>query len=233
MDRNRIPGILAPLFLSAAILASWRYHPAQGPIELAPGTEAPISQSDVRRAFDSAFLPDAPGYERGAADAPVTVLEVADFGCRYCGSFARETLPGLLDEYVTTGKVRWKYVPLVMGMFRNGRAAALAAECAAEQGGEKFWRTHDLLYARQAEWQQRAEETTWVGYAASAGLEPAQFKDCLNGGAAAQRVAASVRLAEALGVRATPTFFIDGVRLEGALSGDEFRVLLNEALLRR
>jgi protein-disulfide isomerase len=233
MDKNRIPGILAPLFISAAIIVSWRYEPPRGPIELAPGTEAPRSPSEIQRAFDGALLPGAPGYERGAPDAKVTVLEFADFGCRYCGSFTRETMPRLLDEYVGAGKVRWKYVPLVMGMFRNGRAAATAAQCAAEQGNDAFWRMHDLLYVRQPEWQQSSADFDWTAYAAPAELNRAQFATCLSAGAAAQRVAAAVRLAEALGVRATPTFFIDGVRVEGALPIGEFRVVLDEALLKR
>lgn len=232
MDKNRIPGILAPLLVGAAIVLSWRYEKPSGPVELPAATEAPRALGQIQSAYESALAPGAPGYEYGLASAPVTVLELADFGCRYCGSFARETFPQLMNEFVKGGKVRWRYVPFVMGMFPNGKEATLAAECAAQQGESNFWRMHDALYARQSEWKDAADPATlFTTYAESGDLDAARFTTCWNSGEVKQRIAASNRLAEDLGVRATPTFFINGMRVEGALPVEEFRAILNEALL--
>ena len=70
------------------------------------------------------------GYNEGTADAPVRVLEFSDFGCGYCRQFHLESYPALFEEYMEEGKVEWKYVPMVSGMFENSLAATRAGECA-------------------------------------------------------------------------------------------------------
>lgn len=57
------------------------------------------------------------GYDRGSVTAPVVIIDFSDFGCPYCGQFSLETYPALEREYVTTGKVLFKYVPFLVGMF--------------------------------------------------------------------------------------------------------------------
>jgi len=64
------------------------------------------------------------GYDKGTPSAPLVVVEFSDFGCPYCGEFARETFPGLDKEFIRTGKVYFKYVPFVIGMFPNTLEAA-------------------------------------------------------------------------------------------------------------
>lgn len=165
------------------------------------------------------------GYSRGAEDAPVTVYEFSDFGCPFCGMFARGTYPELHEEFVATGKVRWTYVPFVMGMFPNGAESARAAECAAEQ--EKFWEMHDLLYAKQNEWKaSRSPERLVNGYAAELGLNADEFASCYREDRGGARTAINNRAADALRVRATPSFFVNGRLVEGALPAEQFRQLL-------
>lgn len=165
------------------------------------------------------------GYSRGAEDAPVTVYEFSDFGCPFCAMFASGTYPGLHEEFVETGKVRWTYVPFVMGMFPNGAESARAAECAAEQN--RFWEMHDLLYTRQNEWKKsRAPEDLFNDYARELGLEPSRFASCYRENRGAARTAINSRAASALGVRATPSFFINGRLVEGALPAEQFRRIL-------
>ena len=165
------------------------------------------------------------GYSRGAEDAPVTVYEFSDFGCPFCGMFARGTYPELHEEFVATGKVRWTYVPFVMGMFPNGAESARAAECAAEQ--EKFWEMHDLLYAKQNEWKaSRSPERLVNGYAAELGLNADEFASCYREDRGGARTAINNRAADAHRDRATPSFFEDGRLVEGALPAEQFRQLL-------
>ena len=166
------------------------------------------------------------GYSRGKEDAPVTVYEFSDFGCPYCGKFALETYPSLHKEFVATGKVRWTYVPFVMGMFPNGKEAARAAECAAEQ--QNFWAMHDLLYKKQNEWKpSNNPEGLYNAYARELDLTEERFASCYRGDRGAARTALNNRAADALYVRATPTFFVNGRLVEGALPLEQFREILN------
>lgn len=167
------------------------------------------------------------GYDEGAADAPVVIVNFSDFGCPYCGTYARETHPALAREYIATGKVFYKYVPFVMGMFPNGDKAARAAECAAEQG--QFAAMHDRLYAEQRAWKRGGEPAqVFAQAAASIGLDRPAFDACVRSGAVDARTAAANDRAMRLNIRATPTFFIDGREVEGALPLDVFRKVLDE-----
>jgi protein-disulfide isomerase len=231
MNLNEIPRMVTPLAIAGAILLSGRPHGAPPTVELEPGDLPLPSQNETQAAFEAALAPGAPGYDRGAARAEVTVLEFADFGCRYCASFAADAYPRLAAEFVRTGKVRWKYVPFVLGMFPNGEQAARAAECAAEQGTAGFGRMHDRLYAGRSEWENGADpEALFRSYAAAAGLNAARFASCYASDRPAERIRTSNALADRLAVRSTPTFFVNGYRIEGALPADQFREVLLDAL---
>lgn len=172
-----------------------------------------------------------PGHVRGAADAPVVVIEFSDFGCPYCARFATETYPELHREFVESGKVRWVYVPFVMGMFPNGDRAAMAAECAATEGEDAFWRMHDRIYETQGEWKNsRSPETHFASLAAGAGLDRSAFEACYAEQSMLARVLEHNHLSAQAGVRATPTFFVQGQRVEGALPAGVFRTLLTQVV---
>jgi len=231
MSTSAVPRIAAPLVLAAALLLSFRLQSAPPPIELQPGEPPPPSADSTRAALARALAPGAPGFDRGAAHAPVTVLEFADFGCPYCALFAGRTYPALAAEFVKTGLVRWRYVPFVLGIFTNGDEAARAAACAGEQGAAAFGRMHDRLFDEQDVWKAVPDPAAMFrGFARAAGLNDARFAACYASAEPAQRTLAANALADALGVRATPTFFVNGRRIEGALPADEFRAVLLEAL---
>ncbi len=229
-----IPRIAAPLLFAAALGLSFQLRAAPErvePIELASGEVPAPPLADVRAAYEAALLPGAPGYDRGATRADVTVIEFADFGCRYCARFTSESYPRIAAEFVATGRVRWRYVPFVLGMFSNGELAARAAECAGEQGRAAFGRLHDRLYQRRDAWMNVGDPAVLFGsLAGEARLDAARFASCYRSEAAGQRVRASNALAERLGVFSTPTFFINGRRVEGALPAEEFRTLLLDAM---
>ena len=167
------------------------------------------------------------GYDKGSPTAPIIMVDFSDFGCPYCGSHARQTLPSLEREFIATGKVFYKYVPLVMGMFPNGNTAARAAECAADEG--KFWPMHDRLYAGQQEWRKSGTPTPiYRRYAQELGLDANRFAACLVDGRTESRTKKASAVAKGLGIRATPTFAIDGQGIEGALPLDVFQKLLRE-----
>ena len=231
MSDHVLPRIAAPLLLAAAILLSFRLEQAPPPVTLAGGEPPTPSDAEIRSAYQRAIAPEAPGYDRGATRAPVTVVEFADFGCRYCAAFAAETYPKLANEFVKPGLVRWRFVPFVLGMFANGGGAARAGVCAGEQGAVAFGRMADWLFTAQGEWQRAGDPAgEFRRLADVAGLDAARFASCYLGAASDTLIRAANDLADQLGVRATPTFFVNGRRVEGALPVEQFRTVLVDAL---
>ena len=169
-------------------------------------------------------------HELAEPGATITVVEFSDFGCPYCGQFARSTFPALRDEFVKTGKVRWRFVPFVLGMFPNGLEAMRAATCVAEQDADAFWAMHDTLFAQQDAWKGTGyPDEMFRSYAVLAGANGDMFTECYQGVRSADRVTAANALAARSGVRSTPTFFVNGTMVQGALPLEEFRRVLLQA----
>jgi protein-disulfide isomerase len=175
-----------------------------------------------------------PGFTLGAPDAAITVIEFSDFGCGYCRQFALESYPELHRRYIEPGHVRWRYVPFVTGNFPNGEGAALAAECAAEQGDAFFWAIKDSIYTAQREWRvPGAGDAPFLAMAETIGLERGAFESCLASERPRRRVQAGNRLASMGSVTGTPTFYVEGRRVLGAVPAAQFAALLDALLAER
>lgn len=174
---------------------------------------------------------DALGWEVGDTAAPIRVLEFSDFGCGYCRQFHVETWPTLREEYVATGKVLWKFVPMELGMFGpNSENAALAAECALEQ--ERFPAMAERLFAEQGAWKRSGEpRPVFRRFAEEERLDVGRWESCMAAGDRRARVKAGTTASRRLGVRGTPTFFVVGYgAIPGALPLETFRQLLDEVV---
>ncbi|HEX9563872.1 MAG TPA: DsbA family protein [Gemmatimonadaceae bacterium] len=168
------------------------------------------------------------GHDKGGASARVFIVEFGDFGCSYCARFAAETYPRIDSAYIAKGAVRWKMIPYVTGMFRNSREVAEAAECAGEQGA--FFEMHDLLFARRKEWMASANIRALVAkYAAELKLNPAAFARCGMNPAIGARIRRNDALAASLQIRGTPTFFVNGRIVPGAIPFDLFQQVIDAA----
>ena len=168
------------------------------------------------------------GHDLGVATARVFIVEFGDFGCSYCAKFAAETYPRIDSAYITRGIVRWKMVPFVTGMFRNSREVAEAAECAADQGA--FWKMHDLLYAKRKEWMATSDIRTMVAkYAAQLQLDRTVFGRCVMNPEIRRRILRHDALAQQLGIRGTPTFYVNGRTVPGAIPFELFQQVIAEA----
>jgi protein-disulfide isomerase len=146
-------------------------------------------------------------HVRGPSEAPITLVEYADFECTYCGQ-AEPILRELLADF---GDIRyvWRHLPL-KDVHPHAQAAAEATEAAARQGA--FWAMHDLLLDHQGE----LLAANLVGYARELDLDIARFTADLRRHAGAAQVARDVNSADLSGVSGTPTFFLNGRRHHGA-----------------
>jgi protein-disulfide isomerase len=168
------------------------------------------------------------GFNRGAVEAPVKVVEMSDYGCGFCRQFHQETFPTLLTEFIETGMVEWKFVPFVTGMFENSPVATEAVECAYVQGEAAFEALNTRLWADQAEWKRSRDPGPVVrGWVSELGMDMEAFDACLANDDRIDRITAATELARQIGVRGTPTFIVIGYPpLQGALPLDTFREIL-------
>ena len=170
------------------------------------------------------------GYDQGSVNAPVVVIDFSDFGCPYCAQFTRETYPVIEREYVKTGKVFFKYVPFVVGMFPHAAEATRVAECVGDQG--RFWAMADHLYEAQSEWKRASDpRALLVGIAGVVGADTSVVSQCYRDGRSERRTARANDAANTLGVRVTPSFLVNERPIQGALPLAEFRKVIEAALL--
>ena len=108
-----------------------------------PSTLATAAQS---RSLDEVLATLGKGPTLGPASAPVTIIEFSDFQCGYCKKFWADTLPELKKSYFDKGTARFVFRHFAI-LGKHSEQAALAAECAAEQG--QFWNYHDMVFANQ------------------------------------------------------------------------------------
>ncbi len=209
--------------------------------EAPPRTSAPAAPTSASRQPTFAPAPtlsaEAAPEQRALGDpnAPITVIEYADFQCPFCHSFVSETKPRLEAQYIKTGKVYFVYrdFPLV-DIHPGALLAAHVAGCAADQGS--FWPMHDRLYAGSAthEWSSGSGEDfkTFLGYARDLQLDVGMLQQCINSNQQAARIAADYRAGGERGVRSTPTFLINGQLFVGARPYADWQRYLDSLLAR-
>ncbi|HEY0018404.1 MAG TPA: DsbA family protein [Longimicrobium sp.] len=169
----------------------------------APRTEGKVA---------AAWQPIAAGGTLLGVDAPVRVVVFSDFQCRYCARAATE-MREMRDGSGGRIALTFRHLPLE-AIHPHAVAAALASECAAEQGG--FEAFHDYLFAHQ----QDIGVIPWAEMARATGLsDVAGFGRCLAEQRHLGRVAADMKLAEELGVVGTPTFMVNGKLVAGSGKG--------------
>ncbi|MDH2393240.1 DsbA family protein [Streptomyces sp. HNM0663] len=164
---------------------------------------------------------------RGRADAPVVLIEYADFKCGYCGKFARDTEPELVKKYVEKGTLRieWRNFPI---FGEESEAAARAAWAAGQQG--RFWEFHEAAYAEGAK-----EKGFGSGrlreLAETAGVADLdRFEKDRDGDAAEQAVRKDRDEAYGLGATSTPSFLVNGRPLAGAQPTGTFAEVIEAAV---
>jgi protein-disulfide isomerase len=181
----------------------------QQPVAQAPGMAPGQQQPGAPQITKIAAVNIDGAPTKGKADAPVTMVEFADFQCPFCGRFVTDSLQQIMKKYVDTGQVKFVYEQYPLPFHPNAQPAAMAAECANAQG--KFWPMHDKLYATQTTWESQdsaAVKNTFKQYAASLGLNAASFNSCLDSSKYSDKIQKQTSLGSQYGVSGTPTFYI-------------------------
>jgi protein-disulfide isomerase len=160
---------------------------------------------------------------RGPKSAPVTIVEFSDFQCPFC-SRVEPTLKQIMDTYKGKVRIAWKNQPL--SFHPNAMPAAEAAMAAYEQGNDKFWAMHDKLFEKQNDLSPALYEQT----AKEIGLNLGKWKSAVESHAAQASIQSDMNAGSAVGAGGTPTFFINGKKLVGAMPFDSFKQVIDAEL---
>jgi len=199
--------------------------------QASPGSQ-PASASQAASAPSGPVLTGIPGADPphvlGPATAPARLEEFGDFECPPCGIF-HPILQQMHAEFGDQLQITFREFPLVP-THQHALAAASAAEAAGIQG--KFWEMHDLLYEHQNDWKKEFDvRPIYEGYAKQIGLDVDRYKRDLEGDFVAQRIFADGKRGHSLGVKGTPTVFLNGreVPFEN-LPAEKLRVVIQDVI---
>ena len=181
--------------------------------------EAPAAQQAEYTRYD---IPTENAYAIGPADAPITIVEFSDYQCPFCRRWHDEVYEPLLAAY--PGKIRlvYRHLPLT-SIHPDALSAAEAAMCAGDQ--DAYWQYHEKLFSSES-----LGNTTYIQYAQDLGLNMTAFETCMNDRKHQQAVQADSDFAINLGIRSTPTFFINGLAVVGAQPLDVFKQVIDKEL---
>jgi len=198
--------------------------------EAAPETTGAPTMSDEQRQF----LLDLPRREtddplaKGDVDAPVVIIEYADYRCPFCASWGRDVQPALQD-LIDDGTVRFEFRDRIL-FGEESEATALAARAAGEQG--MYWEYHDAVFAAApASGHPDMPREKLLGFAEDIGVpDLAKFEADLDSAELREAMEADGAEANSLGVRSTPTFLVNTVALVGAQPEQVFRQAVAQEL---
>lgn len=226
-----LPFIIILLVLGVALASAWalkkRSSGAVTPIANNPNSSAPVNTNDnVVIGVGGAEPPHILGPE----SAPAKLEEFGDFECPPCGMF-HPILVQMHKEFGNKLQITFREFPLAPA-HQHAIAAASAAEAAGLQG--KFWEMHDLLYENQKSWHEAFDvRPIFEGYAKQIGLDMNRYQNDLNGDQVANRILQDGKRGHSMGVKGTPTVFLNGREVPfESLPSDKLRPLINAQITR-
>ena len=172
----------------------------------------------------------AAGRVLGDTNAPVQIIEFADFECPGCAQFASVTEPDVRKRIVEAGLASFHFYDFPLEIHPNSMKASMAAACAADQN--KFWEMHDRIFEGQNDWNglaTRNPKGVFKEYATALGLNVATWEECYDSNRHAAKIQANRREGERRGVGSTPTFIIGDRKISGARPYDELKAYVDSA----
>lgn len=170
----------------------------------------------------------ATNHTVGAGTKNVTIVEYGDFQCPACKAYY-PIVKAIKEEYGDQIKFQFRHNPLT-SIHPNAFIGSRAAEAAGMQG--KFWEMHDILYEQQDSWTQGSDPTAaFVTYATQLNLDVDKFKTDMTSKAVSDAINADLKAGQAIGVNSTPTFVINGKKVDkNPQTLEEFKKLIDEQI---
>lgn len=163
---------------------------------------------------------------KGDKDSKAILAEYSDFQCPACGYYY-PMVKQLGDEFSDRIAIVYRHFPLPQ--HKNAKVAAYAAESAGRQ--EKFWDMHDMIFDNQNKWSEDGDvKNIFIGYAESLGLDMDKFKSDLESKEVKEKVDADYNSGVRSKVNSTPTFFLNGEKIQNPKGYDEFKDIINDVL---
>lgn len=230
-----LPFIIILVVLGVALTSAWYLTRTIPAAQTPPGNQPPSSPASPGSSASPAEQPVVtgvpgaePAHTHGPANAPVKLEEFGDFECPPCGLF-HPILIQMEEEFGDKLHVTFREFPLVP-THQHALAAASAAEAAGLQG--KFWEMHHMIYDHQKEWSKQFDvRPIFEGYAKQIGIDVDRFKKDVDSDAVANRIMQDGKRGHSMGVKGTPTVFINGreVNFEN-LPAEKLRVVIQNEL---
>jgi protein-disulfide isomerase len=227
--RSHFYAILTVLAFAVGVLLGyvvWGYptNEAQAPVAAAPAAAPAAAQAQATEPpqFQRYDIPTKGFPALGPENAPITIVEFSDYQCPFCRRWHEQVYEPLLAAY--PGKIRmvYRHLPLT-SIHPDAQPAAEAAMCAGEQ--DAYWPFHNKLFSSDS-----LSTQTFVQYAQELSLNVEQFQACMTERKYQKAVEADSEFAVNLGVRSTPTFFINGLAVVGAQPLEVFQQIIDKEL---
>ena len=180
-----------------------------------------IADAMAQSASDVAKPVSLPDMALGPANAPVTITEYASMTCPHCSAFNETVFPKIKSEYIDPGKIRYIFREFPLDI--KAAAGSMLSRCIAKDDAGKYFAVTDMLFRQQNDWVMKNTTETLTRIGKQAGLTQQQVETCLKDQALLDKIAADQKYAsEVLKVNSTPTFFINGEKIKGETSFEEF-----------
>ena len=188
-----------------------------------------ISEAMAQAAGDVAKPVSLPDMALGPKDATVTITEFASMTCPHCAAFNEQVFPKIKSEYIDTGKIRYIFREFPLDI--KAAAGSMLSRCIANGDAAKYFAVTDMLFRQQNDWVVKNTTETLTRIGKQAGLTQQQVEACLKDQALLDKIAADQKYAsDVLKVDSTPTFFINGEKIKGEASFEEFAKKINPLL---
>ena len=225
--RSHFYSIMVVFAFAVGILVgymAWGREPSAQAVTVAPPqAQAPAAAQAAEPSFTRYDIPTEGYPSLGPDDAPITLVEFSDFQCPYCKRWHEQVYQPLLAAYPGQIRVVYRHLPLT-SIHSDAMSAAVASMCAQDQ--DSFWQFHDKLFSDDYGLGRNA----YTQYATDLGLDTAAFEACLDSGKFDDFIQEDMDFSLNLGVRSTPTFFINGLAVVGAQPIDVFKQVIDQEL---
>jgi protein-disulfide isomerase len=190
----------------------------------APAVEAGQAPADLKPINSPLAQAQPDDIIEGDANAPITLIEYSSLSCPHCARFQTEVLPSIKKDYIDTGKVK-----LIQRDFPLNKPAVQAAQLAHCAGPMRYSALVDVLFKTQDQWLNDQAVEKLAQIAATAGMDRPTFDACLANKDIEGKIVASRKAGEeAFQVNATPTFIVNGVKMEGETSYNDFKAMFEK-----